>query len=165
MLALGVIVGLAGLAVLVVEAHVSTAGVLGMAGVMAVAAGVGLVLVGSGAELVVALPVAVGFAAVGMVAVAIVARAVVAARHQSVRTGPERLIGVTATVRTWSAGEGQVVSAGTLWRARVSWGWEDPPPAPGETVVVNELDGLTLSIRRPDPWEVEPAWTPSSLSS
>jgi membrane-bound ClpP family serine protease len=164
MLALGVIVVLAGLAVLVIEAHVPTAGVLGVAGVMAAAAGIGLIIAGSGAALVVAVPVAVAMAGIGVVAVAIVAHKVVVARHQLVRVGPSALIGTTATVRTWSGKEGQVAAEGTLWRAQVSWGWEDPPPAPDEIVVVNELDGLTVSVRRPHPWEVAPVWVPSSLS-
>jgi len=163
-IALGAVLVLAGLAVLVIEAHVSTAGVLGVAGVLAAAAGVGLIIAGFGAALVVAVPVAVVAACAGMVAIAVVAQKVIAARNQLVRVGPSALIGVTATVRTWSESEGQVAADGTLWRARVSWGWEDPPPVPGETVVVNELDGLTVSVRRPHPWEVAPVWVPSSLS-
>jgi membrane-bound serine protease (ClpP class) len=163
-IALGAVLVLAGLAVLVIEAHVSTAGVLGLAGVLAAAAGVGLIIADLGAALVFAVPVAVVAAFAGMVAIVVVAQKVIAARSQAARMGPDTLIGVTATVRTWSESEGQVAADGTLWRARVSWGWEDPPPALGETVVVNELDGLTVSVRRPHPWEVAPVWAPSSLS-
>lgn len=164
MIALGAIVVLAGLAVLVIEAHVSTAGILGLAGVFAIAGGAGLIIVGSGAGLVVAIPVAVLLALVGVLAAMAVARKVVAAHGRAVRTGREHLVGTLATVRTWEGAEGQVAADGTLWRARASCLWEDPPPAVGEMVIVNELDGLTLSVRRPDPWEVDPVWLPSSPS-
>lgn len=164
-IAFGVVLVLVGLAVLVVEAHVSTAGLLAVPGVMAAAAGIGLILAGLGAALVIAVPVAVALAALGLVAVAIMAHKVVAARNQPIRLGPSALLGATATVRVWSGEEGQVVADGTLWRARATWDWEGPPPALGEAVVVDALDGLTVSIRRRYPWEVAPVWTPSSLSS
>lgn len=164
MLALGTVLLLVGLSVLVLEAHVSTAGLLGGAGVMAAAAGMGLIIAALGATLVVAVPVSVVAAGAGLTALTVTAHKVLLARQQDVRTGPSCLIGATATVRTWSDTEGQVIADGTLWSARASWGWEDPPPAPGDTVVINELVGLTVSIRRPHPWEVPPVWVPSSLS-
>jgi membrane-bound ClpP family serine protease len=163
-IALGVIVVLAGLAVLVVEAHVSTAGVLGLAGMMAVAAGIGLIIASSGAGLLLAVPVSIVLAITGAVATAIMARKILVARREALRTGPSSLIGTTATVRTWSGDEGQVATDGTLWRARMSYGWEHPLPVPGQMVIVAELDGLTLSVRRPHAWEVVPVWVPSSLS-
>lgn len=165
MIALGAVLILTGLAVLVVEAHIATAGVLGVAGVLAAAAGVGLVMAGAGATPLSAVPVAVVLAGLGLTATAVATRKVIVARGQAIRTGPSRLVGATASVRTWSGDEGQVAADGTLWRARLSWEWEDPSPLPGETVVVNELDGLTVSIRRPYPWEVDPRWAPSSRSS
>ena len=165
MIALGVIVVLAGLAILVIEAHISTAGVLGLAGVMAVAAGFGMIIASSGGGAAVAVPVSIALAVVGLVTVAAIARKVFAARAKAVRTGPSGLIGAMATVKTWSRDEGQVAADGTLWRARLSYGWDDPLPLPGQPVVISELDGLTVSVRRPDPWEVIPVWAPSSLSS
>ena len=163
-IALGTVLVLAGLAVLVIEAHVATGGLLGVAGVLAAAAGIGLIMAGLGAAPVVAVPVAVVVAAIGTAAIVIVAHKVIVARRQSFRVGPGALIGAPAVVRTWSKGQGQVAADGTLWSARVGEEWQDPPPAPGENVVVTKLDGLTVSIRRPFPQEVTPAWTPSSLS-
>jgi membrane-bound serine protease (ClpP class) len=162
--ALGVIVVLAGLAVVVVEAHVPTAGILGLAGVLAAAAGIGLIIAGSGAALAVSVPVSAVLAVAGVLASAVVSRKVLAARAGEVRTGPTSMIGRTAAVRNWSDGQGQVVTDGTLWSARMGYGWEDPPPQPGQTVVVTEVDGLLLWVRRPHPWEVPPVWKPSSLS-
>lgn len=163
---LGAVVLLAGLTVLVIEAHVTSGGVLGVAGVMAGAAGVGLMIAGSGAAPVVAVPVSIALAVLGMMMLAVVAHKVMAARGQAALTGAQRMIGTAATVRTWSGDEGQVVLGGTLWRARVSYGWDDGPQLiPGDIVIVDQLAGLTLSVRRRQPWETDRSWLPSSLSS
>lgn len=161
----GAIVVLIGLLVLVIEAHVSSAGVLGVAGVMGVAGGTGMILAGSGLGLFIAIPVSVVLALAGLVTLLMIAGEVVLARRQPLHTGPSALIGTVAVVRVWHGSQGQVAADGTLWGARPTYGWEDPPPAVGEKVIINELDGLTLLIRRPTPWEVPPGWKPSSLSS
>ncbi len=52
--------------------------------------------------------------------------------------------------------QGQVLVAGELWRARRRWAEEDDPaPSEGEAVVVDDVNGLTLSVRRAEAWEVE----------
>lgn len=164
MVLLGVLLVLAGLAVLVVEAHLTTAGVLGVAGTVSTATGVGLILSGAGAPLWVTVPVAALLAVVGLVGLLLVAREVVVASNQQIRTGPEALIGSKAVVQSWSDREGRIMADGALWHAELAFGWEDPMPAPGDTVVVAELDGLSLAVRRPHAWEVKPVWKPSSLS-
>lgn len=164
MVTLGVVLIVVGLAVLVAEAHLPTAGVLGLAGVMTSAAGAGVLIAGVGASLFLAVPVAVAVALGGAAATLWMAREVFVAHRRAVRTGPSALIGTAATVRTWDDGQGQVSAEGTLWRARMSYWSEGPEPAPGETVIVDELDGLTLSVHRPDAWEVMPTWKPSSPS-
>ncbi|MEO7130323.1 MAG: NfeD family protein [Dermatophilaceae bacterium] len=147
MVELGVVIVLVGLAVVIIEAHASTGGVLAVAGVMAGAAGVGLIMAGSGAALALTIPVAVLLAVVGVLGIMLMARKVVEARNQALRTGPTVLIGTLATVRTWSQLEGQVTADGALWRAVLSGDWQDTRPVPGETVAVDTLDGLTMSVR------------------
>lgn len=164
MVLLGVVVVLVGAALLVVEAHLTTAGVLGTAGTVGSATGVGLILAGSGAALWVTIPVAALLAIAGLLTMLIVAREVVVAGSQEIQAGPDALIGSKAVVRSWSGREGQVTAAGALWHAEPAYGWEDPMPAPGDTVVVSDFEGLTMSVRRPHPWEVAPIWKPSSLS-
>lgn len=144
---LGAVVVLVGLAVVVIEAHVTTGGVLAVAGVMAAAAGVGLIMAGSGAALVLTLPVAILLAVAGVLGTLVMGHKVIVARRQVLRTGPTVLIGTEATVRTWGQEEGQVAADGTLWRAVLSGDWQDTRPLPGETVVVDTLDGLTMSVR------------------
>ncbi|TWP37860.1 NfeD family protein [Leekyejoonella antrihumi] len=163
-LVLGAIVVLIGLISLVIEAHVSTAGVLGAVGVLGVAGGIGAILAGSGVGLFITIPIAVVLAAAGLLTMAMVAGEVVLARRQPLKSGPEALVGQRATIHSWNVCEGMIAADGTLWQARLAFGWEDPQPTVGQTVVINELDGLTLSVRRPTPWEVQPTWKPSSLS-
>lgn len=164
MLLLGVIAVLVGVAVLVVEAHISTAGVLGVPGTLATATGVGLILAAAGTPWWLTLPIAALLALAGLVTMLIIAREVIVAGHQEIRTGPSAMIGRKAVVSSWSGREGQVAVDGALWRAELVYGWEDPLPAPGDKVVVTELDGLSLTVRRPHAWEVLPVWKPSSLS-
>lgn len=164
MVLLGVIFVLVGLGVLVLEAHLTTAGVLGVAGTLSTATGVGLILAAAGAPLWVTIPIAALLAIAGLVVLLMVAREVIVAGHQEIRTGPDALIGRKAVVSSWTGREGQVIVDGALWHAEPVYGWEDPLPNRGDTVVVTELDGLSVSVRRPHAWEVKPIWKPSSLS-
>lgn len=76
------------------------------------------------------------------------------ARRAPVRTGTESLVGSDATVRSWTGAQGQVELDGGLWRARMEFGYDDSVPAVGESVVVEQVRGLTLKVRRREPWEL-----------
>ena len=147
---------LLGLALLVAEAHLPTFGIVGAAGVAAMAAGLVLAVVGSGGSVALALglvlPVMVGVVVLGAVALR---RVRVAARRRA-RCGAEGLVGRLGVVRSPLDPQGQVVVDGALWSARRSWAEEDdPPPRLGEPIVVDEVSGLTLHVRRAEVWEVE----------
>jgi membrane-bound serine protease (ClpP class) len=60
-------------------------------------------------------------------------------------------------MRSASAPVGRVLVDGALWRARV-WdaGEPDEEVRPGDPVVVERVDGLTLTVRRAEEWEVTP---------
>jgi membrane protein implicated in regulation of membrane protease activity len=74
-----------------------------------------------------------------------------------VRTGSDRLVGQVGVVRAPLAPIGQVMVDGALWRAKPAWEWDlEGPLDPGQRVVVEEVDGLTLSVRRAEEWELEP---------
>jgi membrane-bound serine protease (ClpP class) len=145
-----------GLGLLVAEAHLPTFGVVGAAGVAAVVAGLVLALLGAGGSLALALALAlpVGAGAIALGAVAL-GRARVASRRRA-RCGAEGLVGRLGVVRRPLDPQGQVLVDGALWSARRSWAEEDePPPAEGERVVVDQVNGLTLRVRRAELWEVE----------
>jgi len=65
-------------------------------------------------------------------------------RDKDVRTGSEELVGSRAEVRTTLDPDGQVWVGGALWRARLAGGQERVPP--GDRVVVEAVDGLTLTV-------------------
>ncbi|MFC4605394.1 NfeD family protein [Rhodococcus kronopolitis] len=153
MIALAVLALLLGVLLILVEAHAPTAGVLSGVSALLIAAGVWLLFVAGGAETV-ALPVAIGTGAVGLGLTAVAGRKALAARRAPVRGGAQSLVGRGATVTSWSGSQGQVHADGGLWRARIEFGYDtDPAPAAGETVVVSAVRGLTLAVRRPEPWE------------
>jgi membrane-bound serine protease (ClpP class) len=75
-----------------------------------------------------------------------VTRKVLAAHREThVRTGSEEMVGSVAEVRNTLDPEGQVWSGGTLWSARLADG--AAPARPGDRVVIEAVDGLTLVVR------------------
>lgn len=60
-------------------------------------------------------------------------------------TGQEKMIGSEVAVRTTLDPAGQVWNDGALWRARLAEG--TGPARPGDRVVVEAVDGLTLVVR------------------
>ncbi|TQF65409.1 serine protease [Rhodococcus spelaei] len=151
----GVVAVLLGLLLILVEAHTPTSGVLGGIAVLAIGAGVWMLFLSGGAGQVVAVPIALGVAGIGLGVTAVAGRKVVTSRRAPVRGGPQSLVGSHATVSSWSGPTGQVRADGGLWSARIEFGYpDDPVPAAGESVVVEGVHGLTLTVRRPEPWEV-----------
>jgi membrane-bound serine protease (ClpP class) len=58
-------------------------------------------------------------------------------------------------VRRWGEPDGQVFIDGALWRARRRWAESDGEPLQeGDLVVVERVNGLTLSVRRAEEWEL-----------
>ncbi len=147
---------LLGPALLVAEAHLPTYGALGTAGAVAILAALVLAVVDAGGSLLVALAMALPLAALAAVGGVLAMRKVRAVGGQRPRGGAEGLIGHVGVVRRSLDPVGHVMVEGELWRARRSWAEEDePPPAEGEPVVVDRVQGLTLSVRRAETWEVE----------
>jgi membrane-bound serine protease (ClpP class) len=146
-----------GAALLVAEAHVASYGVLGVLGIAALvgafvlgadAAGVGLAL-----TLVVAGVVALALGAC-VLAAALRVRAV---HRRRALGGADGLVGQLGVVRSDVAPVGHVSVRGELWRACCSpLEDEDRPPTVGDPVVVERVDGLTVSVRRAEEWEVLP---------
>ncbi|CAM2814675.1 NfeD family protein [Prescottella defluvii] len=153
MTALGVLALVLGAALIVIEAHVPTFGVLGVAGTVLSAAGVWLLFTSGGLGMEIAVPAAAGVAVAGFGVAVVTGRKVLRARREPVRTGAASMIGSEATVRSWDGDHGQVEADGGLWSARMEFGYTDTPRA-GEPVVVEQVRGLTLSVRRREPWEL-----------
>jgi membrane-bound serine protease (ClpP class) len=146
----GVVLLLAGVAMIIAEAHLPTHGLLGISGVAGLVAG-GLLLYNTNSSAFGISPVvvvAVGVLLGGCVAIAV--QRAVAARHLPRRTGWEELIGQVAVVRQPLAPLGQVWLEGGLWAARLRNGGGDDEAPIGSRVRVESVEGLTLQVRPVD---------------
>jgi membrane-bound serine protease (ClpP class) len=152
----GIVLMLLGAALAAAEAHVPSHGVLGGSAAAAAAAGLALVIAGAGLGLAAALTAGLVAALVAAGYVAIVVRKGYAASRGRVRSGREGLIGRVGEVRAAPAPLGQVFLDGALWRARVWAGEDEETLQRGDPIVVERVDGLTLTVRRAEEWEVAP---------
>ena len=153
---LGIVLMLLGAALAAAEAHVPSHGALGGTGAAAAAGGIALVIGGAGFGLAAAL--SAGLVA-GLVAAGyfwVVLRKSLSASRRRVRSGTEGLIGRVGEVRAAPAPLGQVFLDGALWRARLWAGDEEAGLERGDPIVVERVDGLTLTVRRAEEWEVAP---------
>jgi membrane-bound ClpP family serine protease len=137
-----------GASLLIAEAHVASFGVLGMAGIASLAVASALAIEAAGGTPLLAAALVVPVAAVlgGLVVVA--AGKALAIRRRRPQAGAEALIGRVGVMH-----HGDVLVAGERWRARRSW-VDEAALAEGDQVVVEQIQGLTLSVRRAEEWEV-----------
>ena len=151
---LGLLLLLVGAALAVAEAHVPTHGALGSVAVAAMATGIGLAVAGAGIGLTLALAAGGMFALAGGGYLWVVVHKALAARHARVRSGAEGLIGRVGEVRAAPAPLGRVFLDGALWRARAWSDDDDTVLERGDPIVVERVDGLTLTVRRAEDWEL-----------
>jgi membrane-bound ClpP family serine protease len=155
MSALGAILVILGAALMVAEAHVPSHGALGAGAAAALTAGIvfGLSDAGAPGGAVIAAGVTVALAGLALVWLLVVKS--LATRRLAVRSGPRALVGRVATVRAVPAPIGKVQLDGALWRARM-WELEEEgaPLAEGSAVIVESIDGLTLTVRPAEDWEL-----------
>jgi membrane-bound serine protease (ClpP class) len=153
----GIILLVAGIGLIIAEAHLATFGILGVIGVIALALS-GLMLYDTDAEgFEVSAPLVIGVAIVlgGLLAIAV--KKVVEARRNPVWTGEEELPGAEGDVRVAIDPVGQVFVHGALWRAEPADGSGTGAIPPGTRVRVESVDGLTLKVRTvPDVAETPP---------
>ena len=121
----------------VAEAFIVSHGALAVSGVVALAFG-GLLLFDTDNEAFdISVPIVIFTAALLGSFFVWVASKAVQTRHRAVHTGAEELIGARGEVRS----SDHVFVRGALWRAR-----SDRPLEPGEKVVVQDVNGLTLTV-------------------
>jgi membrane-bound ClpP family serine protease len=149
---LGIALMLLGAALAAAEAHVPSHGALGGGAAVAAAGGVGLVVAGVGFGLAAAIAAALVLGLMAAGYVLLVVRKALIASHKRVRSGAEGLIGRVGEVRS----AGQVFLDGALWRARAWSGEDEESLQRGDPIVVERVDGLTLTVRRAEEWEVAP---------
>jgi len=133
----GLVLVLFGVALLVIDAHVTTHGALTVAGLVSAAVGLITLFHNAPSPYHTSVPLVVSITAVlgGFWALAI--GKAVAVRKRPVAVGPQEIVGMEGVVRDG----GLVFVRGELWRARSA-----QPLAPGQRVRVDALDGLTLRV-------------------
>jgi membrane-bound ClpP family serine protease len=157
MTTLGMVLLVLGALVATAEAHYPAHGFAGGLGVFAMALGAVLAISGLGAGLAIGLLSGIVLAGIGGGALALSVRSGSAVRGRRVRTGAEGLVGEIGVVRSWVHDGGSVVLHGSQWRARLSPALDEIEPdglCPGDRVVVERLNGLTLSVRPAEKWEL-----------
>jgi membrane-bound serine protease (ClpP class) len=144
-----VLIAIVGIGLLMAELLLPTGGVLAVLGVVGLTAA-GVVAFSSDNDIA-------DYAGGGLIALGIlsgltfyfVSRKVWEAhRNDRVRTGTEEMIGAAAEARSSIDPEGRVWLGGTIWSARLAEGVG--PAKPGDKVIVEAVDGLTLVVR-PEP--------------
>lgn len=157
MTVLGLMLLVVGAVIAASEAHNPTHGVAGGIGVLVMAIGVTLAVRGLGAAVWLGLLGGVTIAAAGGGLVTVTVAKGLSARRRRVRTGAEGLIGEIGVVRNWEGVAGSVSLHGSVWRARQSAVMDDqhaPALKAGDSVVVERIQGLTVSVRPAEEWEL-----------
>jgi membrane-bound serine protease (ClpP class) len=135
----GLAMVLLGIALLVIDAHVTTHGALTVAGLVSMGIGLATLFHNLPSPYHTSLPLVITFTAVigGFWAIAI--GKAVSARRMPVTVGPQEIVGMEGVVREG----GLVFVRGELWRAQSA-----EPLTPGERVRVDGFSGLTLQVHR-----------------
>ena len=134
----GLLLMLLGVALLVIDVHVTSHGALTVAGLISLAVG-SLLLFQNAPGYHTSKPLVVGVAVGLGAAWAFAISKAVQVRHRPVAVGPQLIAGSVGEVR----GEGLVYVNGELWQARTPNG---EMLRPGERVRVESLDGLVLTV-------------------
>ena len=153
MTTLGLLLVLVGAGLIAAEAHVPTHGALGAAAVASLAVGVALLVSAAGGAAIAAILAAVAVALAGGVWITTLVRKVVGVRR--LRPPRDAIVGCVGVVKAAPEPLGQVYVGGSLWRAR-TWGIDEDerPLHAGDRCVVERVDGLTLTVRPAEEWEL-----------
>lgn len=145
--ATGVVLLVAGFALIVAEAHLPTHGILGVAGVVSLIASGLLLYDTSSSAFDISPAVVIAVAVVLGGAMAFVVQRAVRARRLPKQTGSEGLVGTVGEVRQRLDPVGQVYLRGALWRAELgAANGNGRALGPGSRVRVESVDGLTLKV-------------------
>mgnify|MGYP001350183467 CR=1 FL=1 len=137
---------LLGLAFMVAEAFTPTFGVLGLGGAIAFVVGAILLIDTDVPAFQLSWSVIAGTALASFATLTLLLTYVWRSQRRPVVSGREELKGARAEVIDWSGDSGHVWLHGELWQAR-----GDNALNPGDIVVVDHLDGLTLVLHRRGP--------------
>lgn len=130
-----------GAALLVAEVVSPSFGVLGIGGGIAFVLGAAFLFDTETPGLEVSWPVLAAVAVASLLMSLLVARLALTSQRGKVVSGREQMIGATGEVLSWNGTTGYVLTHGERWKA-VS----DTPMVAGQTVRIEDIDGLTLKV-------------------
>jgi membrane-bound serine protease (ClpP class) len=136
---------LLGIALMVVEAHIGSLGLIGIAGAVAFVIGAILMFPVGAPGAALSLTVVAAAAAVSVIFFLVVLATLLRTRRRAVVTGAEALLGAEGEVVSWQDAEGRVRVMSEIWRARAA-GPLAGPFTPGKRVKVIDRDGLTVVV-------------------
>jgi len=137
----GIALILLGSGLMVAEAVTPTLGAVGLAGVIAFILGAVLLLPVEAPGFRLDWRVVGSLAAASLAFMLLVVRTALSARRRTVVSGREQMIGSAGQVIDWTGREGHVLAHGERWMARAG-----APLAPGQKVLVRDLEGLVLEV-------------------
>jgi membrane-bound serine protease (ClpP class) len=137
---------LLGIALMVVEVHIGSLGLIGVAGAVAFVIGAILMFPVGGPGPALSLPVVAVAAALSVIFFLGVLAMLMRSRQRAVVTGAEALPGVEGEVVSWQGTEGRVRILGEIWRAHSL-----SPVAPGGRIRVTVCEGLTVTVEPASP--------------
>jgi membrane protein implicated in regulation of membrane protease activity len=140
---------------LIAEAHLSTGGIIAIGAAVALVGGIALLLAGSGASAIAVVAAAAGVCLASVASVLLLRRTFSSVRRLRPRSGTEAMVGHVGVVRVGDAAARVFVDGG-LWRAQPSALEEGRALHDGDRVVVERVNGLTLSVRKAEEWELNP---------
>lgn len=135
---------LLGIALMTAEAFAPSFGLMGISGAITFLTGSVMLMDTNLPAYQIALPMIIALTAFSVGLLVFALSMLVKARHRTVVTGKEHLIGMTATVGRIDGGEAWVWLDGELWHARTT-----VPLQLNEQVQVTAIDGLTLEVSKP----------------
>jgi len=137
----GVVLILVAIGLFVLEAKVGGFGVLGLGGIVAAIVGSLILIDVPNPELRLPLKLVLAVVIPFGVIMTFMLRLAIRARRSKVTTGTAGMIGLTGRAETAVAPQGTIFVRGELWKAR-----SQMSIAPGESVRVTGMDGLTLDV-------------------
>ncbi len=153
MVALGLVCVAAALILLLIEAHLSTGGLVAALAVVATVGGVALLLGGAAAGLMPVLVVSGGVCLGGIGGVVLMRRSLAGTNRVRPRSGSQAMVGHLGVMRVDDVAACVFVDGG-LWRAEPSALAEAENLNDGDRVVIEHVNGLTLHVRKAEELEL-----------
>jgi membrane-bound serine protease (ClpP class) len=141
----GLMLIILGVGLFIAEAFITSHGVLGVGGAIAMAIGSVMLIESPSPYLRISWAVIVPVVALSALLFIITVTLAVRVHREKADTGKEGMIGLKGEAKTDISAGGQVFVRGEYWNA-----WSDAPIQKGEQVTVEAVEGLKLKVRKAD---------------